>query len=322
MLLKRVGIDFQSIRFCEHGGSDARHAHESTRGGRRRSGARRGGACRWPPASRVRCRRPDRVRPTRSPPQWNATRWLPCTTRPVGPTGPTRPTGSAARPLGTWYGVETENGRVTKLDLCGPGGNNLRGTIPPELGNLTHARELRLSNNYLTGTIPSTLGNMTALVILRLSGNALSGPVPSELDNLSTLWELRLHRNQLTGELPRTLMNLPSLYRLRIEDNAGLCAPADGDFQAWLGTLDEFESDCGMPAQARAGSLYRPMLVSTAAHGPLGFAAAGPGAYEAARWLHAFTTSPTSGQGRERNGLCELTGWSRRSRSPGAREGT
>ena len=203
----------------------------------------------------------------------------------------------SSEPLETWYGVETENGRVTKLDLCGPGGNNLRGTIPPELGNLTHARELRLSNNFLTGTIPSTLGDMTALVILRLSGNALSGPVPSELGNLSTLWELRLHRNQLTGELPRTLMNPPSLYRLRIEDNAGLCAPADADFQEWLGSLDEFESDCGTPAQARAGSLYRPILVASAAHGPLGFAAAGPGAYDAGRWLHAFATGLTSGRG-------------------------
>ena len=201
-----------------------------------------------------------------------------------------------SEPVGTWYGVETENGRVTKLDLCGPGGNNLRGTIPPELGNLTHARELRLSNNFLTGTIPSTLGDMTALVILRLSGNALSGPVPSALGSLSTLWELRLHRNQLTGELPRTLMNLPSLYRLRIEDNAGLCAPADGDFQEWLGALDEFESDCGAPAQARAGSLYRPMLVAGAEHGPLGFAAVRQTAYEAGRWPHAFKTSPTTGQ--------------------------
>ena len=203
----------------------------------------------------------------------------------------------SSEPVGTWYGVETENGRVTKLDLCGPGGNNLRGTIPPELGNLTHARELRLSNNFLTGTIPSTLGDMTALVILRLSGNALSGPVPSELGSLSTLWELRLHRNQLTGEVPRTLMNLPSLYRLRIEDNAGLCAPADADFQAWLGALDEFESDCGTPAQALDGSLFRPAVVAAAAHGPLRFAAVGPGAYEAARWLHAFTTILTSGQG-------------------------
>ena len=200
-------------------------------------------------------------------------------------------------PLGTWYGVETENGRVTKLDLCGPGGNNLRGTIPPELGDLTYARELRLSNNFLTGAIPATLGNMTALGILRLSGNALSGPVPAELGDLTNLWELRLHRNQLTGELPRTLMNLPSLYRLRIEDNAGLCAPADDEFQAWLGGLDEFESDCAAPTQARSGSRYPPALVVAAAHGPPGFAAVGRASYAAGHWLRRFASGGVTGQG-------------------------
>ena len=159
-------------------------------------------------------------------------------------------------PLGTWYGVETTNDRVTTLDLCGPDGNNLRGTIAPELGNLTSAVDLRLSNNYLTGGIPATLGGMGNLEVLRLSNNALSGPVPAELANLTNLVELRLHRNRLTGGLPRGLMDLSNLRRLRIEDNAGLCAPADADFQAWLGTLEEFVSDCDAAAQ---GGSARPL---------------------------------------------------------------
>ena len=159
------------------------------------------------------------------------------------------------QPLETWYGVETANDRVSKLDLCGPDGNNLRGTIAPELGRLTGATDLRLSNNYLAGGIPATLGSMTSLEILRLSNNALSGPVPEQLANLGNLVELRLHQNRLTGELPLGLMNLPNLRRLRIEDNAGLCAPADEEFQAWLGTLEEFVSDCDAPAQAGSASL-------------------------------------------------------------------
>ena len=203
----------------------------------------------------------------------------------------------SSEPLGTWYGVEAENDRVTKLDLCGPDGNNLHGTIASELGTLTEATDLRLSNNFLTGTIPSTLGNMASLEILRLSNNALGGTVPSELGDLTNLVELRLHQNQLTGELPQSLMNLTNLKRLRIEDNAGLCAPADGDFQAWLGSLDEFESDCGTPMQARAGSLFRPAVVAAAAHGPLGFSAVRSATYAAGRWLDAFATGPITGRG-------------------------
>ena len=150
----------------------------------------------------------------------------------------------SGEPLGTWFGVETEGGRVTSLDLCGPGGNNLRGSIPPELGNLARLRDLRLSNNALTGPIPSELGDLTELEVLRLSNNALRGPVPSSLGNLAELWELRLHQNRLTGELPRSLRRGTSLRRLRIEDNAGLCTPADDGFRAWLLTLEEFRGDC------------------------------------------------------------------------------
>ena len=169
-------------------------------------------------------------------------------------------------PLGTWYGVETANDRVSKLDLCGPDGNNLTGTIAPELGRLTSATDLRLSNNFLVGGIPATLGSMTSLEILRLSNNALSGPVPDQLTKLGNLVELRLHQNRLTGELPRGLMNLPNLRRLRIEDNAGLCAPGDADFQEWLGTLEEFVSDCDAPVQAGSASLARrPRTVAFAA---------------------------------------------------------
>ncbi|MYH32083.1 MAG: hypothetical protein F4018_11885 [Acidobacteria bacterium] len=200
----------------------------------------------------------------------------------------------SSEPLGTWYGVEAEDDRVTKLDLCGPDGNNLRGTIAPELGSLTAATDLRLSNNFLTGTIPSTLGNMTALEILRLSNNALSGTVPAELGDLTNLVELRLHRNQLTGELPRTLMDLTNLRRLRIEDNAGLCAPADADVQEWLGSLDEFESDCAAAAtSARADSHRRPAGGAAGPeHRPFGLAAVHGASYAPGRWLVARTANP------------------------------
>ena len=153
-------------------------------------------------------------------------------------------------PLGTWYGVETEGGRVVYLDLCGPGGNNLRGSIPAELGNLTALEDLRLSNNFLTGRIPSALGRLTELEVLRLSNNALSGPVPSALGNLTNLEELRLHQNRLTGDVPVGLRQLANLERLRIEDNAGLCAPMDPEFRAWLLTLDEFRGDCAAAVPA------------------------------------------------------------------------
>ncbi|CAM9988840.1 unnamed protein product [Ectocarpus sp. 4 AP-2014] len=78
--------------------------------------------------------------------------------------------------LSQWHGVEINSqGRVVKLTLPG---NNLRGPIPPELGELAALTVLSLSNNQLTGPIPPELGKLAALQRLILSGNELTGSPP------------------------------------------------------------------------------------------------------------------------------------------------
>jgi hypothetical protein len=97
--------------------------------------------------------------------------------------------------------------------------NQLTGTIPPELGNLTALRILGLSGNQLSGYIPPELGNLTGIQSLYLDGNALTGAVPPELGNLSTLKDLLLGDNDLSGSLPAELGNLVSLEILDVEHN-------------------------------------------------------------------------------------------------------
>jgi len=79
------------------------------------------------------------------------------------------PTMPAGTNVDTWYGVTTDaGGCVTCLDLDGldncspnsPSGNNLSGTIPAELGNLSNLTYLNLSHNNLSGSIPPELGNL------------------------------------------------------------------------------------------------------------------------------------------------------------------
>ena len=88
-------------------------------------------------------------------------------------------------PLDQWDGVTTdENDRITGLDLSY---YKLRGSIPPELGNLSNLQNLDLGGNDLCESIPPELGNLSSLQYLNLSGNDLIGLIPPELGNLDNL---------------------------------------------------------------------------------------------------------------------------------------
>ncbi len=85
-------------------------------------------------------------------------------------------------PLGDWHGVTTDDeGRVTALDLSE---NQLKGTIPVELGSLSKVIELHLWGNQLTGEIPPALGDLANLTDLFLRGNRLTGCIPAGLQDL------------------------------------------------------------------------------------------------------------------------------------------
>ncbi len=83
--------------------------------------------------------------------------------------------------ISQWYGVTTHNGRVVQLDLKA---NNLSGTLPVEIGNLTELQYLNLGSNSISGTIPAECGRLTKLVMLGLYQNQLSGDIPQELQNI------------------------------------------------------------------------------------------------------------------------------------------
>ena len=103
-----------------------------------------------------------------------------------------------------------------------------------------HVTELILHGNGLKGEIPGALGDLSRLTMLWLPSNDLTGLVPAELGKLSELRLLNLEFNNLTGPLPSSLTNLRQLELLNIQINAGLCAPADAVFRAWLATVGDF----------------------------------------------------------------------------------
>ena len=122
-----------------------------------------------------------------------------------------------AGPVSTWFGITGVSlGRVTQVQLIQ---NNLVGTIPPDVGDLTNLTRLLLDGNILTGSIPTEIGNLTNLTDLDLENNQLSGPIPTEIGNLNNLQFLRLKFNQLTGTIPSEIGNLTNLKLLVLRGN-------------------------------------------------------------------------------------------------------
>lgn len=133
-------------------------------------------------------------------------------------------------PVWNWYGINTNaEGYVNGIFLDQ---NNLSGSLPSDLGNLTYVSHIYLHGNQLTGSIPSELGNLSNLNFLLLALNQLSGSIPPELGNLTNLIQLKLHTNQLSGSIPPELGNLTNLLYFELGNNQ-----LSGSIPAELGNL-------------------------------------------------------------------------------------
>jgi Leucine-rich repeat (LRR) protein len=137
------------------------------------------------------------------------------------------------------YGISVRSGRVVSIDLPA---NNLQGSLPDGLTNLTALRRLNLSGrnyyhepavskrdpadftfngNYITGQIPAGIDQLASLEYLDLSNNGFSGSIPASVGNLTELRWLNLSENfNITGTIPATIGNLPNLEVLDLSKNS------------------------------------------------------------------------------------------------------
>lgn len=97
--------------------------------------------------------------------------------------------------------------------------NQLSGSLPGSIVNLTLLKDLTINHNNLSGTIPVNIGNLTNLEKLRLHNNQLEGPIPQSIGALTALDELELNNNQLTGTIPETIAAFTNLTMLSLNDN-------------------------------------------------------------------------------------------------------
>ncbi len=121
-----------------------------------------------------------------------------------------------------WYRVKCNSSKtnVIKIMLIS---NNLTGTIPSEIGDLTKLEWLYFRDNNLTGTIPRDIVKLTNLEYLYLENNNLTGTIPKDIGNMTNLKFLSLHSNNLIGTIPNSIKKLHIFDKyLQLYENCSL----------------------------------------------------------------------------------------------------
>lgn len=156
------------------------------------------------------------------------------------------------------------------------------GTLPTELGLLTHAVALDLSSNQFSGTVPTQIGNLVRLRGLWIQGNRISGFLPSQLGALMSLTALVASNNHISGFIPSELglmthlgdsSSSPISHKLGgsgIEDpfdhSLWLSSnPISGTIPSELALLNQSLSRCFLQDMKLSGTIPESLLTALAA---------------------------------------------------------
>ncbi|MED6139895.1 hypothetical protein PIB30_088237 [Stylosanthes scabra] len=110
----------------------------------------------------------------------------------------------------TWFGITcnfSNNGRVISLILSD---QQLTGTVPPSIGNLTFLTKLNLRNNSFHGEFPQQVGNLQHLQHVNISYNVFGGNIFGNLSQCKELSILAAGHNNFTGTIPSWVGNFSS----------------------------------------------------------------------------------------------------------------
>ncbi|XP_073147346.1 uncharacterized protein [Henckelia pumila] len=107
----------------------------------------------------------------------------------------------------------------SRLNFFSVGSNEIHGTIPSGIQNLTGLTRLVLEGNFLEGSIPVVIGKLSKLQEIYMGANELTNEIPSSIGNLTLLNHISLGNNNFVGTIPRSLSNCTNLLALDLSSN-------------------------------------------------------------------------------------------------------
>ncbi|CAI5479847.1 unnamed protein product [Closterium sp. Yama58-4] len=112
----------------------------------------------------------------------------------------------------TWSGLPSLEGLYL-------GFNEITGSIPAEVSDISNLKTLQLQNNSLSDVVPDEIGSLVNLTALDLSNNGFTGNIPTTLNSLSFLLRLVVANNQFDGPLPQPYNGANSKFFLDARNN-------------------------------------------------------------------------------------------------------
>jgi Leucine-rich repeat (LRR) protein len=119
----------------------------------------------------------------------------------------------------SWYSDANPCDLADRLVTLSMVRNNVSGTFPLEVGNLTDLESILLSDNKISSSVPAAFGSLSQLYVLDLADNVVSGSIPTELGLLLSVKDLLLSSNELVGGIPTELGLMRNLERIGLGDN-------------------------------------------------------------------------------------------------------
>jgi hypothetical protein len=156
----------------------------------------------------------------------------------------------------SWAGVSCSSGRVTGLNLQS---NNLKGTWPDSIGNLTKLSSLQLDGtqpssyagcvdtDFSYSAFPSSFWSLTEMSVFLAENACLGGTLldgPAGVASWAKLTQFSIHQNRVSGSFPSGFNNAGGLQVLKLDRN-----PINGTvplFTGWGPSLQKF--DCNFCA--------------------------------------------------------------------------